>query len=178
MYYHWIIILSCLCLWGFGFFVLPIEPFFFLIFQLCLEWTRIIYFTHIGGSSNFHLSSNQVRDSVKFSSVTQLCPTLCDPMNCSTPGLPVHHQLPGFTQTHVHRVGMPSSHLILCRPLLLLPPMPPSIRVLSMSQLFAWGGQSTGVSALASFLQMNTQGWSPLSGHWGPVKLIYKMQPL
>ena len=39
------------------------------------------------------------------SSVAQLCPTLCDPMNCSTPGLPVHHQLPEFTQTHVHRVG-------------------------------------------------------------------------
>ena len=43
--------------------------------------------------------------SVQFSSVTQLCPTLCDPMNCSTPGLPVHHQLLEFTQTHVHRVG-------------------------------------------------------------------------
>ena len=43
--------------------------------------------------------------SVQFSSVTQLCPTLCDPMNCSTPGLPVYHQLPEFTQTHVHRVG-------------------------------------------------------------------------
>ena len=40
-----------------------------------------------------------------FSSVSQLCPTLCDPMNRSTPGLPVHHQLPEFTQTHVHRVG-------------------------------------------------------------------------
>ena len=39
---------------------------------------------------------------VQFSSVTQSCPTLCDPMNCSTPGLPVHHQLPEFTQTHVH----------------------------------------------------------------------------
>ena len=39
------------------------------------------------------------------SKVTQSCPTLCDPMNCSTPGLPVHHQLPEFTQTHVHRVG-------------------------------------------------------------------------
>ena len=39
---------------------------------------------------------------IQFSSVTQLCPTLCDPMNCSTPGLPVHHQLPEFTQTHVH----------------------------------------------------------------------------
>ena len=55
--------------------------------------------------------------------------TLCDPMNCSTPGLPVHHQLPEFTQTHVYR--WPSSHLILCGPLLLLPPIPPSIRVFS-----------------------------------------------
>ena len=42
------------------------------------------------------------RTSVQFSSVAQSCPTLCDPMNCSTPGLPVHHQLPEFTQTHVH----------------------------------------------------------------------------
>ena len=48
----------------------------------------------------------------QFSSVAQSCPTLCDPMNCSSPGLPVHHQLPDFTQTHVHRVSDPSSHLI------------------------------------------------------------------
>ena len=40
-----------------------------------------------------------------FSSVTQSCPTPCDPMDCSTPGLPVHHQLPEFTQTHVHQVA-------------------------------------------------------------------------
>ena len=46
-----------------------------------------------------------VFSSVQFSSVAQLCPTLCDPMNCSTPGLPVHHQLLDFTQTHVHRVS-------------------------------------------------------------------------
>ena len=52
-------------------------------------------------------------------------------MDCSTPGLPVHHQLPEFTQTHVHPVGMPSNHLILCRPLLLLPSIFPSIRVFS-----------------------------------------------
>ena len=56
---------------------------------------------------------------------------------------------------------MPSSHLILCRPLLLLPTIPPSIRVFPMSQLFPWGGQSTGVSALASFLPKKCQGWSP-----------------
>ena len=43
--------------------------------------------------------------SVQFSSVAQSCLSLCDPMNCSTPGLPVHHQLPEFTQTHVHQVG-------------------------------------------------------------------------
>ena len=47
----------------------------------------------------------ELNTSVQFSSVAQSCPTLCDPMNRSTPGLPVHHQLPEFTQTHVHRVG-------------------------------------------------------------------------
>ena len=63
--------------------------------------------------------------SVQFSSVAQSCPTLCDPMNRSTPGLPVHHQLPEFTQTHIHRV----SDAI--QPLLLLPAIHPSIRVFS-----------------------------------------------
>ena len=56
---------------------------------------------------------------------------LCDPMYRSMPGFPVHHQLPEFTQTHVHRVGDVISHLILCRLLLLLSPVPPSIRVFS-----------------------------------------------
>ena len=72
-----------------------------------------------------------VGSSVQFSSVAQSCPTLCDPMNRSTRGLPVHHHLPEFTQTHVHRVSLPSSHFILCHPLLLLPPIPLSIRVFS-----------------------------------------------
>ena len=64
----------------------------------------------------------------QFSSVTQSCPTLCDPMNRSTPGLPVYHQLPEFTQIHIHGVSDATqpSH-----PLLLLPPIPPSIRVFS-----------------------------------------------
>ena len=70
-----------------------------------------------------------MNSSVQFSH--QSCPTLCDPMNCSTPGLPVHHQLPEFTQTHIHKLMTPSSHLILCRPLFLLPPILPSIRVFS-----------------------------------------------
>ena len=56
---------------------------------------------------------------------------------------------------------MPSSHFIICRPLLLLPPTIPGSESFPMSQLFAWGGQSTGVSALASFLPKRSQGWSP-----------------
>ena len=68
---------------------------------------------------------------------------------------------------------MPSSHLILCRPLLLLPPISPSIRSFPMSQLFAWGGQSIGVSASASVLPMNTQDWSPL-GWTGWISLQFK----
>ena len=63
-------------------------------------------------------------------SSAQSCPTLCDPIDCSTRGLPVHHQLPELTQTYIHWV-MPSNHLILCRPLLLMPSIFPSIRVFS-----------------------------------------------
>ena len=59
------------------------------------------------------------------------CPTLCSPMDCSTPGLPVHHQLPKFTQIMSIESVMPSNHLILCRPLFLLPSIFPSIRVFS-----------------------------------------------
>ena len=66
-----------------------------------------------------------------FSSVAQSCPTLCDPMDHSTPGLTVHHQLPEFTQTHVHESVMPFNHLILCHPLFLSPSIFPSIRVFS-----------------------------------------------
>ena len=79
---------------------------------------------NIGVGCHFLLHHNLHFSSVQFSSVTQSCPTLCDPMNCSMPGLPVHHQLMSIESV------MPSSHLILCRPLL-LPPMPPSIRVFS-----------------------------------------------
>ena len=69
--------------------------------------------------------------SVKFSSVAQSCPTLCDPMNRSTPGpLSITNSWSSLKLTSIESV-IPSSHLILCRPLLLLPPIPPSIRVFS-----------------------------------------------
>ena len=71
--------------------------------------------------------------SLQFSSIAQPCPTTCDPKDCSMPGIPVHYQLPDFTQTHVygHEMVMPSNHLIFCCPLLLPPPILPSIRVFS-----------------------------------------------
>ena len=101
--------------------------------------------------------------SVQFSSVTQSCPTLCDPMNCSTPGLPVHHQLPELTQTHVHRVSNAihptiSSSVI---PFSCLQSFPAS-GSFPRSQFFASGGQSIGVSASTSVLPMNIQDWFPL----------------
>ena len=92
-------------------------------------------------------------NSVQFSSVAQLIPTICNAMNLSTPGLPVHHQLPEFTQTHVHQVGdaiQPSHPLSSSSP---PAPNPSQHQSFPVSQLFTWGGQSTGVSALASFLE-------------------------
>ena len=111
--------------------------------------------------------------SVQFSSVAQLCPTLCDPMNRSTPGLPVHHQLPEFTQTHIHRVSdaIQPSHPVI--PFSSCPQSLPASGSFPMSQLFAWGGQNIGVSASASVLPMNTQDWSPL-GRTGWISLQSK----
>jgi len=94
------------------------------------------------------------KGSSQFSSVTQSCPTLCDPMNCSILG--ITNSRSSLKLMSIESV-MPSSHLILCRPLLLLPPIPPSITVFSNE---SWGGQSIGVPALASVLQKNTQDWS------------------
>ena len=69
--------------------------------------------------------------SVQFSSVAQSCLTLCDPVDCNTPGLPVLHQLPELAQLMSIESVMPSNHLILCRPLLLPPSIFPNIRVFS-----------------------------------------------
>ena len=107
-------------------------------------------YIHLKGSKDIHYTYNKIKNGrlkkiyiyanilillhicyFQISSVTQSFSTLCDPMNHSTPGLPVHHKLLEFTQTHVHRVGDAIQPFILCCPLLLLPPTRPSIRVFS-----------------------------------------------
>ena len=84
--------------------------------------------------------------SVQFSSVTQSCPSLCDPMNCSTPGLPVHHQLPEFTQTHVHQVGnaIQPSHP-------LSSPSPPAPNPSQHQGLFQWVNSSHEAAKVTEF---------------------------
>ena len=72
---------------------------------------------------------NKINEFNQFSSVTQLCLTLCKPMDCSTSGLPVRHQLPELLKLMSTESVMPSNHLILCHPLLLLPSIFPSIRI-------------------------------------------------
>ena len=94
--------------------------------------------------------------SVQFSSVSQLCLTLCDPMDCSTPGLPVHHQFPEFIQTHVYQVSdaiQPSSVILFSSHLQSFP----ASESFQMSQFFASGGQRIGVSASALDLPMTIQ---------------------
>ena len=95
--------------------------------------------------------------SVQFSSVTQSYLTLCDPVNCSIPGLPVHHQLPEFTQTHVHRVGdaIQPSHLLSSPPL----PVP---NISQHQGLFKWVSYSHQVAKVLEFpLQHQSFQWTP-----------------
>ena len=133
------------------------------VMELCMSefWEIIITMLYI--CSMWQLSAWVFRSyKHQFSSVIQSCPTLCDPMSRSTPGLPVHHQLPEFTQTHVHWVGdaMQPSHP-LSSP---FPPAPNPSQHQSLSQwvnFFTWGGQSTGISALPTVLRKKSQGWSP-----------------
>ena len=96
--------------------------------------------------------------SVQFSSVAQLCPTLCDPMNCSTPGLPVHRQLPEFTQTHVHWVSdaVQPSHP-------LSSPSPPAFILSQHQGLFQWVSSSYQVAKVLEF----TFSISPSNEHPG-----------
>ena len=118
---------STLCMrwpkyWSFSFSVIPSKGIPGLI-SFRMDWLDLLAVQGI-------LKSLLQQCLVQFSSI-QLCPSLCNPTDCSMLGFPVHHQLPELAQTHVHRVVIPSSRLILCHPLLLLPPIPPSIRVFS-----------------------------------------------
>ena len=94
----------------------------------------------------FLVRQNQPPGTVQFSSVAQSCPTLCDPMNPSTPGLPVHHQLPEFTQTHLHRVGdaIQPSHP-------LSSPSPPAPNPSQHQGLFQWVSSSHEVAKVLEF---------------------------
>ena len=113
---------------------------------------------------HLHCSSNfmKISTSVQLSSVAQLCVTLCDPMDCSTLGFPVHHQLPEVLQTPVHWVSdaIQPSHP-------LSSPSPPAFklsqnRYFPMNRLFTSDDQTIGVSASASVLSMNIQDLFPL----------------
>ena len=123
------------------------------------KWIKKIYISYIS----------------QFSSVAQSCLTLCDPMDCSTPGLPVHHQLPEFTQTHVHWVSDAMQPTILSSvdPFSSCLQSSPETGSIQMSLFFASGGQSIGVSAPASALPMNIQDWFP-SGWTGWISLQFK----
>ena len=105
----------------------------------------------------FVYSSMFVLD-IFFGSVAQSCPTICNPVDCSTPSFLVHHW--SWLKLISIELVMPSNHLILCR--LFLLSILPSIRLFSNDQFFASGGQSIGASALASVLPMNIQAWFPL----------------
>ena len=114
-----------------------------------LEWVII----------SFSWGSSQMYQSwyIQSSSVAQLCPTLCDPMNRSTPGLPVHHQLPEFTQTHVHQVSdaIQPSHP-------LLSPSPPALNLSQHQGLFKWVSSSHQVAKILEFqLQHQSFQWTP-----------------
>ena len=108
-----------------------------------------------------------------YCSVTKSCLTLCNPMDCSTPGFPVLHYLPEFAQTHVHWVGdaIQTSHPLL--PLLFPPSIFPASGAFPVSQLFTSDAQSIGASALAPIYPMNIQGWLHL-GLTGWISLLSK----
>ena len=116
--------------------------------------TSSLHAKYMGKQLHNYIRSDQIR------SVAQLCLTLCDPMNRSTPGLPVHHQLQEFTQTHVHWVSD-----AIQPPHPLSSPSPPTFSLSGtflMSQLFPSGGPSIRTSAWAPVLPVNIHDWFPL----------------
>ena len=124
-----------------------------------LLWYKILLSSTVQYLLLLHTSFLTYRKLVQFSSVTQACPTLCDTMNRSTPGLPVHHQLPpNLCPLSWWCHSAISSSVILFSS---CPQSSPASGSFPMSQLFASGGQSIGVSVSGSVLSMNIQGWFP-----------------
>ena len=113
---------------------------FFLLYHLVLNISKKFFLNVHVAFFKTCVVSDQIR------SVTQSCPTLCDPMNCSTPGLPVHHQLLEFTQTHVHRVSdaIQPSHP-------LSSPFPPAPNPSQHQSLFQWVNSSHEVAKVLEF---------------------------
>jgi len=121
------------------------------LFDILLFKALNILFSSYQFNKSYNKISNINIESCCYS-VTQSCLTLCDPMDCSTPGFPCSSFSPRtWSKLMSTESGMPSNHLILCHPLLLLPSILPSIRVFLMSWLFASGGQSIGASTYPSF---------------------------
>ena len=117
--------------------------------------------TDLENDSRTHFDSrilfSESLDSVQFSSVAQSCLSLCDPMNCSTPGLPVHHQLPEATQTHAHRVG---DAIQLSHPL--SSPSAPAPNPSQHQGLFQWVNSSHEVAKVSELqLQHQSFQWTP-----------------
>ena len=126
----------------------------FLISCPCLNWI-VLYLFFCYKFFTYCCYKSFVR--YQFSSVTHLCPTLCNPMNCSMPGLPVHHQLPEFTQTHIHRVSdaiQPSYPL--------LSPSPPAPNPSQHQSLFQWVNSWHEVDKVLEFqLKHHSFQWTP-----------------
>ena len=120
------------------------------------DWQAIVHGVAELDTSEW-LNNNNAAISVQFSSVAQSCLTLCDPMNCSTPGLPVHHLLLEFTQTHAHRVSdaiQPSHPLSF--------PSPPALNPSQHQGLFQWVNSSHEVAKVLEFqLQHQSLQWTP-----------------
>ena len=116
-------------------------------------WQSKDVFDYTINSSNYILVKKRGHILTQFSSITQSCPALCSPTDCSTPDLPVHHQLPEVTQTHVHRVGdaIQPSHLLLA-------PSSPAFNLSQHQGLFQWVTSSHQVAKVLE-LQLQHQSF-------------------
>ena len=126
-----------------------------------LEWVSISYSRVSSQASQPTCVSCKIISSVQFSSVSQSCPTLCNPMDHSMPGLPAHHQLPELTQTHVQWVGdaIQPSHP-------LLSPSPPALNLSQHQSLFKWVSSLHEVAKVLEFqLQHQSLQWTPRTDH-------------